>query len=75
MSGPHSHRRAEFPAREAHKALASKPASSAWWYENESSIGVYIYQVNGPTFSCSISMRALKGFIHRANRAKQEKRK
>ena len=73
--GANSHRRAEFPERGPHKALANRPASDAGWYENANGISVYIYQVNGPTFVCSISMRAIKGFIHRANRAKQEKRK
>jgi hypothetical protein len=69
---PRRHR--EFPGRESHPALAVRPASAAWWYEEENGISVYCSQVNGPTFSCNISMRALKGFIQRADRARKGKR-
>ena len=61
--------------RDPHRALTALPVTSAWWYENNNSINIYIHQANCPTLSCSISLRALKGFIHRANRAKQRKPK
>lgn len=61
-------------SREAQKALPVMPATAAWWYEDATSVGVYIAQVNGPTFNCHISLRALESYVKRARAIRRRKK-